>query len=105
MSNSVQDFDKVESFPDVSAAQQMGMTLGDETQPRTLYVGNLDAQMSEEFLMVLFGQIGQIRGCKIIHEPNGDPYAFLEFYDHTAAAAALGAMNRRSCFGKELMSI
>lgn len=24
--------------------------------------------MTEEFLITLFGQIGQIRGCKIIHE-------------------------------------
>ena len=32
------------------------------------YVGNLDHQMTEEFLITLFGQIGQIRGCKIIHE-------------------------------------
>lgn len=41
---------------------------GDETQPRTLYVGNLDAQMTEEFLVVLFSQIGPVKGCKIIHE-------------------------------------
>lgn len=42
--------------------------IGDETQPRTLYVGNLDAQMTEEFLVVLFSQIGPVKGCKIIHE-------------------------------------
>ncbi|CAL8104667.1 unnamed protein product, partial [Orchesella dallaii] len=76
--------------------------IGDETQPRTLYVGNLDAQMTEEFLVVLFSQIGPVKGCKIIHEPSGDPYAFIEFWEHHAAAAALAAMNKRSCFGKEM---
>jgi len=33
-------------------------------------------------------------------QPNGDPYAFIEFTEHQAAAAALAAMNKRSCFGK-----
>jgi len=74
----------------------------DDSQPKTLYVGNLDVQMSEEFLIVLFSQIGPIKGCKIIHELNGDPYAFIEFWEHQAAAAALCAMNKRSCFGKEM---
>lgn len=76
------------------------MESGEETQPRTLYVGNLDTQTTEDFLFLLFSQIGPVAGCKIIHEPNGDPYAFIEFYEHHAAAAALAAMNKRSCFGK-----
>lgn len=33
-------------------------------------------------------------------QPSGDPYAFIEFWEHHAAAAALAAMNKRSCFGK-----
>ncbi|ODN06569.1 Nucleolysin TIAR [Orchesella cincta] len=33
-------------------------------------------------------------------DPSGDPYAFIEFWEHHAAAAALAAMNKRSCFGK-----
>jgi len=75
---------------------------GEDTQPRTLYVGNLDPQTTEDFLFLLFSQIGPVNGCKIIHEPNGDPYAFVEFFEHHAAAAALAAMNKRSCFGKEM---
>jgi len=80
----------------------MQLPFGEETQPRTLYVGNLDVQMTEEFLLVLFSQIGEVKGCKIIQEPNGDPYAFIEFGEHLSAAAALAAMNKRSCYGKEM---
>ncbi|XP_070210914.1 nucleolysin TIAR-like [Littorina saxatilis] len=74
----------------------------EEGQPRTLYVGNLDATVSEALLMALFGQIGPCKSCKIIHEAGNDPYAFVEFYDHQSAAAALAAMNKRLCMGKEM---
>ncbi|KRZ23673.1 Nucleolysin TIAR [Trichinella pseudospiralis] len=40
----------------------------DEFNPRTLYVGNLDATISEEFLLSLFSHIGGVSKCKIIHE-------------------------------------
>ncbi|XP_067144079.1 nucleolysin TIAR-like isoform X2 [Centruroides vittatus] len=73
-----------------------------DNQPRTLYVGNLDPSVTEELILALFGQIGPVKGCKIIHEPGNDPYCFVEFTDHQAAAAALLAMNKRQCLGKEM---
>ncbi|CAH2265187.1 nucleolysin TIAR [Pararge aegeria] len=76
--------------------------MGDESHPKTLYVGNLDASVTEEFLCALFGQIGEVKGCKIIREPGNDPYAFLEFTNHTAAATALAAMNKRVFLDKEM---
>lgn len=33
-------------------------------------------------------------------QPGSDPYCFVEFHDHTAAAAALAAMNKRMCMGR-----
>uniref|UniRef100_A0A8W8IW93 RRM domain-containing protein n=1 Tax=Magallana gigas TaxID=29159 RepID=A0A8W8IW93_MAGGI len=73
--------------------------------------------------MALFGQIGPCKSCKIIHEttpgmrdPNEearygpgyegpvDPYCFVEFYDHGSAAAALAAMNKRMCLGRQGMA-
>ncbi|KAF8774061.1 Nucleolysin TIAR like protein [Argiope bruennichi] len=71
-----------------------------ESHPRTLYVGNLDPTVTEELILALFGQIGPVKGCKIIQEPGNDPYCFVEFTDHQAAAAALLAMNKRLCLGK-----
>lgn len=74
----------------------------DDYHPRTLYVGNLDASVTEDLLLALFGQIGLIRSCKIIRETGNDPYAFLEFESHQAAATALGAMNKRVFLDREM---
>lgn len=69
---------------------------------KTLYVGNLDFSVNEELILALFGQIGPVKGCKIIREPGNDPYCFVEFTSPQAAAAALTAMNKRTCLGKEM---
>ncbi|CAF0927736.1 unnamed protein product [Brachionus calyciflorus] len=74
----------------------------DDQSPRTLYVGNLSPHVTEDLLLALFSQIGECKSCKIIHEPGNDPYAFIEFAETQAAAAALSAMNKRSCLGKEM---
>ncbi|KAK9501739.1 hypothetical protein O3M35_012412 [Rhynocoris fuscipes] len=50
--------------------------MGDESNPTTLYVGNLDHSVSEELICALFSQIGLVKGCKVIREPGYDPYAF-----------------------------
>lgn len=70
--------------------------------PKTLYVGNLAPEATEDLMMVLFNQIGPVKGCKIIRDPGSDPYCFLEFAHHQAASAALTAMNRRQCLGREM---
>eukprot|EP00088_Acartia_fossae_P049890 TRINITY_DN5533_c0_g1_i1.p1 TRINITY_DN5533_c0_g1~~TRINITY_DN5533_c0_g1_i1.p1 ORF type:complete len:306 (+),score=64.00 TRINITY_DN5533_c0_g1_i1:116-1033(+) len=70
--------------------------------PKTLYVGNLAPEAHEDLLMVLFNQIGPVKGCKIIRDPGSDPYCFIEFAHHQAASAALTAMNKRSCLGREM---
>ena len=78
----------------------------DSDGTKTLYVGNLDFSVTEELILALFGQIGPVKGCKIIREPGGgDPYCFVEFTHHAAASAALTAMNRRVCLGKEMKVI
>ncbi|KRZ88785.1 Nucleolysin TIAR [Trichinella sp. T8] len=93
----------------------------DEFNPRTLYVGNLDATISEEFLLSLFSHIGGVSKCKIIHEgitegwkntandfltrlTASDPYAFVEFVDHASAVQALTAMNKRLLLGKSSLN-
>lgn len=76
--------------------------MAEDTQPKTLYVGNLDPSVTEELLLTLFGQMGVVRSCKIIREAGGDPYAFLEFENHQFAATALTAMNRRVFLEREM---
>lgn len=82
----------------------LGMNNGTsvENQPRTLYVGNLDPQVTEEFIATLFSQMGPLNGCKIIHEPGNDPYCFVEYADHQSAANALSTYNKRKVLGREL---
>lgn len=44
------------------------------------YVGNLDPTVTEELILALFGQIGPVKGCKIIQEVSGlFNYSFLVF--------------------------
>ncbi|XP_055385125.1 nucleolysin TIAR isoform X2 [Condylostylus longicornis] len=74
----------------------------DETQPKTLYVGNLDHSVSEDLLIALFSQMGTVKSCKIIREPGNDPYAFIEYITHQSAATALIAMNKRLFLEKEI---
>uniref|UniRef100_A0A0K8TQX3 Putative apoptosis-promoting rna-binding protein tia-1/tiar rrm superfamily n=1 Tax=Tabanus bromius TaxID=304241 RepID=A0A0K8TQX3_TABBR len=74
----------------------------DETQPKTLYVGNLDQSVSEDLLVALFNQMGTVKSCKIIREPGNDPYAFIEFTSHQSATTALTAMNKRLFLDKEI---
>ncbi|XP_037947804.1 nucleolysin TIAR-like [Teleopsis dalmanni] len=74
----------------------------DDSQPKTLYVGNLDASVSEELLIALFSSMGPVKNCKIIREPGNDPYAFIEYTTYQAATTALTAMNKRLFLDKEI---
>ncbi|TMW50541.1 hypothetical protein DOY81_004402 [Sarcophaga bullata] len=74
----------------------------DESQPKTLYVGNLDASVSEDLLIALFSQMGSVKSCKIIREPGNDPYAFIEYSSYQSATTALTAMNKRLFLDKEI---
>lgn len=83
-----------------------------DPENKTLYVGNLDPTVTEELILALFGQIGPVKGCKIIRDPGGgggggaaDPYCFVEFGSHSAAATALTAMNKRRFLDKEMKVI
>ncbi|VDN07946.1 unnamed protein product [Thelazia callipaeda] len=85
------------------AAQNAGFDTGSEDhQPRTVYVGNLDSSITEDFITTLFGQIGAVTKTKVIFEGTNDPYAFVEFADHYTAAQALQAMNKRVLLEKEM---
>nr|XP_039272020.1 nucleolysin TIAR-like isoform X2 [Styela clava] len=54
--------------------------------------------------MELFGVIGPCTKCNMIRDPSGmnDMYCFIEFANHSCAAAAITAMNGRKILGKEV---
>ena len=69
----------------VNGQQQQHGFLTSEQSGKTLYVGNLDPQITEDLILALFSQIGAVSNCKIIHEPGNDPYCFVEFYGNYLA--------------------
>ncbi|KAI3381156.1 hypothetical protein SNEBB_009533 [Seison nebaliae] len=70
--------------------------------PRTLYVGNLDPQIGEQLLTTIFRQLGELRNCKVIREPNNEVYAFIEYTCPQSAQNALNIMNGRKCLDREI---
>ncbi|CAO4365794.1 unnamed protein product [Caenorhabditis nigoni] len=84
-------------------AEREGFHLGNGSdEPRTLYVGNLDPSVSEDFIATLFNQIGSVTKTKVIHDGANDPYAFVEFSDHGQASQALQTMNKRLLHDREM---
>ncbi|XP_074641690.1 nucleolysin TIAR-like [Tubulanus polymorphus] len=89
-----------------------------DKESKTLYVGNLSKEVSEELLMSIFGRMGlQSISCKIKRDTMnddgeyavnpedptakpGDPYAFIDFSTHGQAAQALSTLNKITMFGK-----
>lgn len=49
-------------------AEKEGFHMGGTDEPRTLYVGNLDPSVTEEFIGTLFGQIGNVTKTKVIFD-------------------------------------
>uniref|UniRef100_A0A3Q3WFM2 RRM domain-containing protein n=1 Tax=Mola mola TaxID=94237 RepID=A0A3Q3WFM2_MOLML len=77
--------------------------MDDESQSKTLYVGNLSRDVTEILILQLFTQIGPCKSCKMITEhTSNDPYCFVEFCERKDAAAAVAAMNGRKILGKEV---
>lgn len=74
----------------------------EENNPRTLYVGNLDASVDKEQLCSFFSEMGPIKECKIIREPDSDAFALVEFNSTECAATALAALDKKVFADKEL---
>jgi len=74
-------------------------------QTRSLYVGNLAPQLTDQLLYEIFSTIGPLEGCKVIKDKNtgySAGYGFVDFYDPTAASYALNSMNGRKIYGYEI---
>ncbi|OAY59581.1 polyadenylate-binding protein-interacting protein 12 [Manihot esculenta] len=67
-----------------------GMAQRDEVIRRTVYVSDIDQQVTEEQLAGLFVHCGQVVDCRICGDPNSVlRFAFIEFTDEDGARAAL----------------
>ncbi|WOL13066.1 polyadenylate-binding protein-interacting protein 12-like isoform X2 [Canna indica] len=62
----------------------------DEVIKRTVYVADVDHQVTEEQLAMLFINCGQVVDCRMCGDPNSVlRFAFIEFTDEESARAAL----------------
>ncbi|GFY02518.1 hypothetical protein TNCV_3503981 [Trichonephila clavipes] len=77
-------------------------TRGQASSERWRYERSLRLIFSKKLLA---GKIYSVFEACDAHCPGNDPYCFVEFTDHQAAAAALLAMNKRQCLGKRSRSL
>ncbi|XP_073272658.1 protein MEI2-like 2 isoform X1 [Primulina huaijiensis] len=66
----------------------------------TLVVFNLDASVSKDKLLKIFGAYGEVK--EIRETPHKQNHKFIEFHDVRAAEAALKALNRCEIAGKRI---
>lgn len=67
-----------------------GMAQREEVIRRTVYVSDIDQQVTEEQLAALFINYGQVVDCRVCGDPNSVlRFAFVEFTDEEGALAAL----------------
>lgn len=68
--------------------------MSDESNFRTLFLGNIAASVDVVQLRISFSATGLIKDCKIIRESDTDAYALVEFTNHESAKAALAAVDK-----------
>ncbi|KAJ1924557.1 E3 ubiquitin-protein ligase pub1 [Tieghemiomyces parasiticus] len=73
---------------------------------RSLYVGNLDSNITEDELREVFAPLGDVQSVKIITNRafahGGLNYGFVEFVDHISAGRALAEIQGKELHDKEL---
>jgi nucleolysin TIA-1/TIAR len=73
-----------------------------EPNKRALYVGGLDARVTEEVLKQIFETSGHVQNVKIIPDKNGLNYGFVEYDDPGAAERAMQTLNGRRIHQSEI---
>jgi len=72
---------------------------------RSLYVGNLDAKVTDVLLWEIFSTIGSVESCKVIKDKmygESSGYGFVDFYTHEEASRALNNLNGRIIYNKDI---
>jgi RNA recognition motif-containing protein len=72
---------------------------------KKIYVGNLSYQTSDDALRQAFSAFGEIKSCATVVDRNTNTskgFAFIEFADDQAAAAAIAGMSGQSVDGRQL---
>ncbi|XP_038700323.1 oligouridylate-binding protein 1-like [Tripterygium wilfordii] len=73
----------------------------DTSTCRSVYVGNIPAQVTEQLLQEVFASTGPLEGCKLIRKEKSS-YGFVDYYDRRSAALAIVTLNGRHLFGQPI---
>ena len=69
--------------------EERGTTVDDESSDRSLWVGNIVAQASEESVVDVFGKYGPIESVRLMRRSNRKGYGFVNFVEASDAQTAV----------------
>ena len=72
---------------------------------RTIFVGNLPYDASEEQLLAVFSEVGSVASLRLVHDKEtGKPkgYGFCEFHDVASAESAVRNLNNAGVNGRSI---
>ncbi|KAL9691385.1 hypothetical protein QQ045_011806 [Rhodiola kirilowii] len=73
----------------------------DPSTCRSVYVGNIHTQATEQLLQEVFASTGPVEGCKLIRKEKSS-YGFVHYFDRRGAALAIYTLNGRHLFGQPI---
>ncbi|XP_043720654.1 oligouridylate-binding protein 1-like [Telopea speciosissima] len=73
----------------------------DSSACRSVYVGNIHIQVTEQLLQEVFASTGALEGCKLIKKEKSS-YGFVDYFDRRSAALAIVSLNGRHLFGQPI---
>uniref|UniRef100_A0A2N9F9P0 RRM domain-containing protein n=1 Tax=Fagus sylvatica TaxID=28930 RepID=A0A2N9F9P0_FAGSY len=73
----------------------------DPSTCRSVYVGNIQTQVTEPLLQEVFASTGPVESCKLIRKEKSS-YGFIHYFDRRSAALAILHLNGRHLFGQPI---
>ncbi|KAJ1276433.1 hypothetical protein BS78_05G213900 [Paspalum vaginatum] len=73
----------------------------DSSTCRSVYVGNINLQVTDAVLQEVFQSIGPVEGCKLIRKEKSS-FGFIDYYDRRSAALAILSLNGRQLYGQQI---
>lgn len=90
--------------PNGSSGKQTAQPSGEDNPSKTLYVGGIAEEVTEEILRQAFEPFGPLREAKIKMDRDGKArgFGFLEYEDEEDCEAAIDNMHESELFGRVL---
>ncbi|KAL6495960.1 Oligouridylate-binding protein 1B [Orobanche gracilis] len=73
----------------------------DPSTCRSVYVGNIHAQVTEPLLQEVFASTGPVEGCKLVKKEKSS-FGFIHYFDRRSASLAIFTLNGRHLFGQPI---